>query len=131
MKFSMVLVTGGNRLISKLPKCVAVAMVGLSILLSAGCKAKVEPLPVDDAAAAREAAQKLPEGSAVISALEQKDYQSAIGALAKVQAGVTPELQDHYILLKLHVKNTLIDAAATDPKAEEALNAFRFMTMGR
>lgn len=106
--------------------------VSLAVALVSGCKGGDEqPVMSGDTAAAMVAAQNLPEGGAVMTALEQKDYPAAVAGLNKIQSSVTLENQDQFIILKQYVKGQLIDASATDPKAQEALDALRFMTSGR
>lgn len=77
-------------------------------------------------------AQKLPEGSTVLDALNKKDYETAVSTLAKMQQAI-PESEQlgDFAQLKMHVKNVLIDASAADPKAAEALSSLRFLTQGR
>jgi hypothetical protein len=109
------------------------ALVGvcLGLCFGAGCKGKSEATAGSQSPAVL-AAQKLPEGTNVLAALDQKDYEGAVGALAKLQQSSSEgELAGDYLTLKLYVKNKLIELSATDAKAAEALNALRLLTQGR
>lgn len=100
-------------------------------VLFCGCKGSKEP-KIGAPGPAVEAAQKLPDGTNVLAALDQKDYEGAVAALAKIQPTANQgELAPSFLTLKLYVKNRLRELAPTDPKAAEALNAIRLMTEGR
>jgi hypothetical protein len=100
-------------------------------VLFCGCKGSKEP-KIGAPGPAVEAAQKLPDGTNVLAALDQKDYAGAVSGLAKIQQTASEgELAPAFLTLKLYVKNRLIELAPTDPKAAEALNAIRLMTQGR
>lgn len=93
----------------------------------AGCSRSPKPATETEVT---QAAQKLPEGNAVLAALEKKDYEAAVAGLVKLQQESTPEQQPDLVTLRQHVKNKLLDVSATDPKAAEALNTIRFMATG-
>jgi hypothetical protein len=113
-------------------RCAALALVGASISLGGGCSKKGTEQATGADATAVQAAQALPEGTNVLAALDQKDYETAVSGLAKMREAVTGGDQEtQFITLKQHVKNRLIEASATDPKAADALNALRMLTQGR
>jgi hypothetical protein len=67
-----------------------------------------------------------------LAALAQKDYEAVVSGLGKIQPDASDEtLRPPYLILKRHVVDTLQEAALTDPKATEALNALRLLTLGR
>ena len=99
--------------------------------LMSGCK-KADVTDTGPDSPAIQAAHKLPDGDAVLKALDQKDYEGAVGTLTKMQAAVSgSELEPQYMTLKMHVREKLMDVADKDPKAAEALNALRMSTSGR
>jgi len=74
----------------------------------------------------------LPEATNVTAALDQKDYETAVSSLAKVKESIsTEEQQKEYGVLLDHVKEKVVEAAGSDPKAAEALNTLRLMIIGR
>ena len=103
-------------------------LIGLSRgALFCGCKK--QDAAVSDAAAAY---QQIPESKEILAALEQKNYELAVSTLLKAKDTVTTEdQQSAYGALSMEVKNKLIDAAPSDPKASDALGALRFATLGR
>ena len=106
-------------------------VLGAFVSLAIGCSKKGESAGVTEVTVTQ-AAQALPDGTNVLAALNQKDYETAVSALAKIHESVNGGDQEtQFITLKQHVKNTLIEASATDPKAADALNALRLMTQGR
>jgi hypothetical protein len=112
-----------NKLISHF----ALAALLLSLMGGAGCKKKV---PAVDPAAPT--ASALPGSSDVMAALGKKDYDAALAALVKIRQGITTAEQDtQFTVLAHEVKNKLLDASASDPKAGEALGRLRAMTASR
>ena len=112
----------------------AVALVGFSILLGAGCGKKAAPTAAEPAPAAEAAAPapKLSGAAEVNAALDRKDYDAAIAALLRIrQAANTDEKQVQFMALSREVKMRLQEAEATDPKASEGLAVLRGMTLGR
>jgi uncharacterized protein HemY len=117
--------------VRKVINWVAVLALGLSLGLGLGCKQKVEQTVATDSEI-QAIAQKFPDGPAVLTALEQKDYDAAVAGLAKIQQSLAgSETSPDFAALKQHVKNALMDAAPNDPKADAALNSLRFLTQGR
>ena len=106
------------------------AAVFLAVALLPGCNKNVGTLVTADAPAL-EAAQKLPDGTNVLAALDKKDYEGAVAILARVQASITGDQAADFTFLKQHVKGKLAAASETDPKAAEALNSVRAMTIQR
>ena|SRR5690349_5951511 len=95
--------------------------------LSTGCKKQ-------DASAQASALtyQHLPDATNVTAALDQKDYEAAIAALSKVKESVsTEEQQNEFRALMGQVQLKIGEAAASDPKAAEAMQALRVMISGR
>jgi hypothetical protein len=109
----------------------AVLLLALGLSLASGCGSKTGPAATADDPQLREAAEKLPDGTNVLAALQQKDYEAAVANLIKIQQGLTDPQQSEFLVLKQHVKSLLIDVSTTDPKAAEALNGLRFATQGR
>jgi hypothetical protein len=104
---------------------------GLALILACGCKEKIKGTVAEETPAI-EAAQRLPEGTNVLAALQKKDYESAVAGLAKLQEEVgNGDLAAPFLTLKMYVKSQLIELAPTDPKAAEALSTVRMMTQGR
>lgn len=67
-----------------------------------------------------------------MSSLDQKDYEGAVATLAKIQQSVENDEQRSAVaIIRAHVRDKLTEASATDPKATEALNAVRMLTIGR
>src|SRR5436190_2075231 len=96
----------------KLSCFAALILTGLGAVLSAGCAKSTAPSVEMDKI-------KLPGASEVMVAIEKKDYEAAVAALGKIS------------LLSRQVTTKLLEAAPTDPKAAEAAQALRIMTMGR
>lgn len=114
---------------------ILVPVLGLVLavgVLGPGCKPK-GVLPQDAQAAELAAVvQRLPGASNVCEALERKEYDAVITALASIRgAASTDQEAVDSAYLSRHVKDKLMDAAPTDPKAAEALSAVRAMTLGR
>lgn len=107
-------------------------LAGVALALSVGCSRNGEPtasggLPPGVA----EAVQQLAEGTNVLTALSQKDYDGAVSALVRAQQAATPEQEASVAILRNHVRNQLLEASETDPKANEALSVVRSMISGR
>jgi len=99
----------------------------LGLILGTGCKKK-SVVSTETA----QSYQQLPDATNVLAALNQKNYEEAVSGLVKLKDSVaTEEQQNEYAILSREVKDKLLDASPTDPKAQEALQAFRLMTMGR
>lgn len=106
-------------------------LVGLALTLACGCKEKIQGTVAEETPA-MEAAQKLPEGTNVLAALQNKDYENAVAGLVKMQEAVGHgDLAAPFLTLKMYVKSQLIDLAPADPKAAEALSGLRMLTQGR
>jgi hypothetical protein len=112
--------------------CIALVLLGVILVSGLGCKAKNQSSAAGGALPPEvQAAQRLPEGTNILAALEQKDYEGVVAGLAKIQPVVgTGELAPDYLTLKMFVKGKLVELAPTDPKAAEALNAVRALTKG-
>ena len=109
----------------KLSCFAALILTGLGAVLSAGCAKSTAPSVEMDKI-------KLPGASEVMVAIEKKDYEAAVAALGKIRQSVsTEEQQGQFSLLSRQVTTKLLEAAPTDPKAAEAAQALRIMTMGR
>ena len=113
---------------SGLTRWTTLVLIGLCCaLLGTACKkqATTEVAPT-------QAYQQLPEATNVLASLNEKNYDEAIAALAKLKEFVSTEQQrSEYLLLTRQVRDKLTEASAADPKAQEALQAYRVMTMGR
>jgi hypothetical protein len=115
-----------TRLITSLSLVTLVAWVAV---LTPGCSRQAGP---DTMALQEEAASKLPGATNIFAALKNKDYEGALTALAKVKEALTTDQQQiEYAVLTSQVKTRLMEAAATDPKATEALNVLRSFSTGR
>ena len=114
--------------LSKFTSYVTLIVLGLSVGVVASCKKKAGTEPAATAAAAAQ----LPGASEVLASLEKKEYAEAVAALMKLNETITTEEQKvQYMVLTRQVKDKLIEAAPTDPKAAEALSTLRVATMGR
>lgn len=100
-------------------------VVGLLACFGIGCKkAAVDPVVV-------EGASKLPGAAEAMMAIDKKDYEGAIAALAKIKEGLTTEEQNReFTVLVWQARTKLNEIAATDPKAAEAANALSALTLG-
>jgi hypothetical protein len=109
----------------------AASLVALTLslgILATGCKPGVK---IDPKAVSSEAT-KLPGSADVLAALEKKDYDAAVAGLLKLKMTATAEpASSQYAALAWSVKEKLMDAQASDPKAAEALQALRALTTGR
>src|SRR5262245_23228205 len=102
-----------------------VVVVWVMVLLGSGCS---KP-GVDQAVV--EGASKLPGAAEVMAAIDKKDYEGAMAALAKVKEGLTTEDQNvQFMVLARQARDKMAEAAATDPKAAEAVAALRAMSTG-
>ncbi len=113
-------------------------VLGGLIVLLGGCGKKESDSGVPAAAVepgspnAPQSASGLREAEAVLTAVNSKDYDGAIRLWAAVQqAARTPELRSQFDILSDELRIKLLEAAPTDPKAHEAMLAFRRMTGGR
>jgi glutamine synthetase adenylyltransferase len=96
-------------------------------LVGTGCKKQG---PAGQTAA--QTFEHLPEATNVTAALDQKDFETAVSSLPKIkESATTPEQQQEYRALLELVKNKVLEASATDPKAAEAMQALRLMITGR
>jgi hypothetical protein len=103
-------------------------VVSVAVLLAAGCSHK----PPVEGPTETQILQQLPESTNVTAALDQKDYAAAVSTLAKLKDSVSTDPQrEAYANLSARVMETLTQAAATDPNAEEALKAMRMVMIGR
>jgi hypothetical protein len=67
-----------------------------------------------------------------LATIDKKDYDGAVRSLVKLRRGVKSNEQlVQFQVLASEAKMRLLDASATDPKAEQAANAIRAMTLGR
>ena len=102
-------------------------VMGLLVGLGMGCgrtKPTEQPPAVDTV--------KLPGAAEVMAALEKKDYDGAMAAWAKARQSITTEEQQaQFMMLSRELKMKVAEAAPTDPKAAQALEALRAVTMGR
>jgi len=113
----------------QLNRYLAVLLAAACLTLTVGCKPKAAKV---FGGTEVEAAQNLPEGTNVLAALNQKDYETAVAGLTKIQQSVSGiEQESHLLTLKQHVKEKLIEASDADPKAAEALQALRSLSVGR
>lgn len=116
--------------------CAVLTVLGLSVSLGTGCGKKTSAgSPAVDAVtkpAAVDTTPKLTGADEVRAALDKKDYNGAIAALLRVRQTIaTREQEAQYMSLSQEVKNKLIEAYGSDPKAAEALAAMRAVTAGR
>ena len=113
------------------------SVIGLSFGFGTGCgkKTSARSASASDAAAKPAAAETKPQltgADEVRAALEKKDYEGAMAALLRVRQSVATSDQDvQYLALAHEVKNKLLEASTSDPKATEALSALRAMTIRR
>src|SRR5438046_2387475 len=65
---------------------IALFLSGMLLISGLGCKGKNQTSTADGGATAVvEAAQRLPEGTNILAALDQKDYEGAVAGLAKIK----------------------------------------------
>jgi len=110
-----------------------VSVLILFVLPFAGCKKKEAAADVTEQSAARAKGKEvLPGASDVRAALAKKDYSGAVGGLVALKAfAATQEQIIEYNNVYGEVKSTLMEAAQTDAKANEALMTLRAATSGR
>ena len=137
----------GGRLEAKIMKSKAkFATAVLLVLMVAGCGKKeqaAETLAAEESGTAAAPAAKagaapapgkevLPGASSVRSAIEKKDYETAVGGLLALRGAARQSPQtEEYTTLYDEVKLALIDASQTDPKAASALMTLRAAAAGR
>ncbi|GEM_PF-1393560 len=114
------------------------AFLSLCLVLPPGCRKK--PTTTENGVVLQKAtpeaaatASKLNGASQVMTAINNKDYDAAVALLMQIQQTVASDEQKvQFLTLASEVKNKLLEAGATDPKAAEAANAVRRMTtLGR
>ena len=106
------------------------------ISLGMGCGKKAPEASSQPAAAATQAGpvseSNLPGANEVLAAIDRNDYDAAIGGVIGVRQTVTTADQNLQFATLVHeVRLKLLEAAATDPKANQALTALRQITGGR
>jgi hypothetical protein len=116
-----------------------VVIVAALLAGTAGCK-KSKPGPADQTAPVTEQSSPTAEnkgpaplrGAAeVTAALQRKDYPGAVGALAQVKAGITPDQRNDYNELMAKVREAVGEARAKDESAQRAYQALRMLETGR
>ena len=113
---------------NKLSGYTVLILVGWVTVFGASCGSRTRPAPPPAALDST----KLPGATEVMAAIEKKDYDGAMAALLKIKQTITTdEQQMQYMILSREARDKLIEAAATDPKAAEAVDALRAMTRGR
>jgi hypothetical protein len=117
----------------KLRDWVTILGIVASLAIGSGCKAKSKPEQANaEDAPAIQAAQSLPDGTNILAALNQGDYDTAAQGVMKLQQSIESGPAAVQVeTLKMYVKSRLIQLAPTDPKANDALNALRAATAGR
>ena len=112
-----------------LTRFLSLGLIGVALCLSTGCRKT--PQATADAEIVG-ALAKVPGAADVKAAIEKKDYDAALANLFKAKTSVaTEEQQVQFMALNHWVKGKLMDAAPTDPKAAEALNALRATSVSR
>ena len=103
-------------------------MLGLASGPSVGCK----KASVAASKSGASLASDVPGAAEVGEALGKKDFDGVVAAVLKVQQTLENEDQKakFYTLLR-ESREALAEPAKTDPKASEALQSLRQMTMGR
>jgi hypothetical protein len=100
------------------------------ITLGAACK----PKAVSQSGLSPELSQaivQIPDGTNVLAALDQKDYDNALAGLVRIQQSADETQQAALVTLRQHVRGVVLEASQTDPKAMDALTAIRAMMAGR
>ena len=69
--------------------------------------------------------------SDVTGALDRKDFAGAVQAIMQVKASLTEDKRQEYNQLLQRVKDTLVNAMATNDAAIKAYQALRFIEAGR
>lgn len=77
------------------------------------------------------AAESLPGENAVRGSLAAKNYDAAVTQLLGMKKGLPAEMWETYTGFYVEVRNVLIEASQTDPKARQALTVLSAMTAGR
>lgn len=90
--------------------------------------AAAAPAPADPSAPNMES---IPGENAVRSALANKQYEAAVAQLSAMKNGLPAEIWPAYSTFYGEVRDSLIEAAQTDPNAARALATLRAMTHGR
>jgi hypothetical protein len=115
-----------------------IAAIALLLTLTAGCskQAAVQDEAAEPSAAVQEtgstSASTLPGANDVVTALDRKDYEGAIGGLMKLRQSVrTQQQEEQYAIVVDEAKMRLLEQAPYDPKAAEALRVLRRFTGGR
>jgi hypothetical protein len=101
-------------------------LIALGLGLTCGCKRT----PAVDAKVV-EAAAKQPGAAEVMAAIDKKDFDGVLTAIAKVQAQVTTdEQQVQFMLLARQARDKISEVAPNDPKAMEVVAALRALVTG-
>lgn len=116
----------------KLRYSIALGIVGLCIsFLSVGCGGEADPEDLSNGAAGSLSASTLEGADEVIMSVEGEDYKRAISTLVKMKRRVKGDDQVQFMILAREVKDLLLQAAGTNPRAGQALTALRMMSSGR
>ena len=109
-----------------------VALIGLGVSLGLGGPGCSRERPVTPDAQSMALALKVPGATNVFAALDKKDYEGAMAGWAKAKESVSTEQQQlEYAAFTQELKTRLMEAATSDPKAAEALEALRTFRSGR
>ena len=101
-------------------------VVSIALMLGSGCKRT----PAVDASVV-EAAAKQPGAAEVMAAIDKKDFDAVLPAIAKVQAQVTTDEQNvQFLLLARQARDKITEVAPNDPKAMEVVAALRALATG-
>ncbi|MDA1276454.1 MAG: hypothetical protein O2960_20755 [Verrucomicrobia bacterium] len=107
----------------------SLAAILCGVCLGSACGNKEGPSSAEDIS--ESPAGGLPGADVVMAAISEGDYKKAISSLAKIAREARPEQKVDFMVLKREVNMKLLEAAEKDPKANEALEAMRVMSMGR
>jgi hypothetical protein len=103
----------------------------LTLIVLPGCKGTTQP-PESGNPEALQAAQKLPDGTNVIAAMDQKDYVGAVSELSKIRESLAgPEQLKDLNTLEVYVPEKVAETSDSDEKAAEALRALSIIRRGR
>jgi hypothetical protein len=108
-----------------------VVAVAALVLCQTGCKKSDEEGAAPVAEEAAQAAPPLEGGADVLAALQRKDYQAAVSALASAKARATPEQMMEYRELRGQVQEVLVQEMGRSPAAAEAYKVLRIVETGR
>jgi hypothetical protein len=110
---------------SKLTYYTALTLMALTVALGSGCgKSGVDRKVLEGTA-------KLPGTADVMAAIDKKDYEGAVAALMKVRESATSDEQIVYLrVLTRQAKDKMLDAAATNAAAAQAVMTLRMMATG-